>query len=83
MKIVKNKNDTMQKVEYMPLDKPLLVYNMSEEEKNALKIELCENGNSQVKAYFKYMKCDPEDVGDIVFNIAYGSKAILTDDTKK
>ena len=70
-------------IEYMPLDKPLLVYNMSEEEKNTLKVELSKNGDERVKEYFKYMQCDPEDVGDIVFEIAYGQKALLFDESKK
>lgn len=70
-------------IEYMPLDKPLLVYNMTEEEKNALKVELSKNGDERVKAYFEYMQCDPEDVGDVVFEIAYGQKAVLIDLSKK
>lgn len=83
MKIITEKKEQEFVVEYMPLDKPLLVYSMTEEERNALKVELAKTGDERVKAYFDYMQCDPEDVGDVVFEIAYGPKAILTNDTKK
>lgn len=83
MKAIIEKKEQEVIFEYMPLDKPLLVYNMTEEEKNALKVELSKSGDKRVKEYFEYMRCEPEDVGDVVFEIAYGPKAILIDDTKK
>lgn len=64
---------------HMPLDHDLLVYKMTEEERAALKVELAKNGNEYIKSVFAQMGCAPEEVGDLIFQMAYGSRVIFED----